>query len=292
MEFFLQVLMTGLTVGAMYALAAVGLSLIYGTLGMFNMAHGMFMTLGAYMVMSASSALGLSLVVGLAVAMVAGATIGLLTYLLIVRFMLNSPGFETNVIVATAGLAILLEDFVLKAFGGYPFPQPVRVEGSTMVGGVAMSYQSLLIMAVAALLIFAVAMLLLKTRFGRAIRATAMNRDAARLMGVKTHTVYLQVMALAGALAGVAGLMISTLATLSPQMGGDPLLKAFVICVVAGLGNVWGAGICALALAMLESVIGFYLGVRFGFPVLLMLVIVILIWRPQGLFGKEKVVRL
>ncbi len=292
MEFFLQVLLTGLTVGSMYALASVGLSLIYGTLGMFNMAHGMFMTLGAYAVMSASGAFGLSLGIGLIVAMLAGAAIGVLSYLLIVRFMLNAPGFETNVIVATAGLAILLEDFVLKTFGGYPFPQPVRVEGSAMVSGVAVPYQSMLIMAVAAVLIFAVAMLLLKTRFGRAIRATAMNRDAARLMGVKTHTVYLQVMALAGALAGVAGLMISTLATLSPQMGGDPLLKAFVICVVAGLGNVWGAGVCALALALLESVIGFYLGVRFGFPVLLMLVIVILIWRPQGLFGKEKVVRL
>ena len=119
-----------------------------------------------------------------------------------------------------------------------------------------------------------------------------MNRDAARLMGVRTTTVYLQVMALAGALAGVAGLMISTLATLSPQMGGDPLLKAFVICVVAGLGNVWGAGVCAVGLALIESAIGFYFGVRFGFPTMLMLVILVLIWRPLGLFGKEKVVRL
>lgn len=75
-------------------------------------------------------------------------------------------------------------------------------------------------------------------------------------------------------------------------MGGDPLLKAFVICVVAGLGNVWGAGICAIALALIEAAIGFYFGVRFGFPTMLMLVIVVLIWRPLGLFGKEKVVRL
>ncbi|MEB8387243.1 branched-chain amino acid ABC transporter permease [Rhodobacteraceae bacterium KMM 6894] len=292
MEIIIQIIVTGLTMGSMYALAAVGLSLIYGTLGMFNMAHGMFMTLGAYAVLTLASAMNLPLVAGILVAMSVGAAIGVLTHLLIVRFMLNSPEFGTNILVATAGLAIVLEDLVLKAFGGYPFPQPVKVEGVFVVGGVSITYQALVILVVAAVFISAVAWLLLKTKFGRAIRATAMNRDAARLMGVRTNTVYLQVMALAGALAGLAGLMISTLTTLSPQMGGDPLLKAFVICVVAGLGNVWGAGVCAFGLALLESAIGFYFGVRFGFPTMLMLVIVVLIWRPLGLFGKEKVVRL
>lgn len=292
MEILIQILVTGLTMGSMYALAAVGLSLIYGTLGMFNMAHGMFMTLGAYAVFSLASAFGIPLVLAVPAAMIAGAITGILTHLLIVRFMLSSREFETNIIVATAGLAILLQDLVLKVYGGYPYPQPVKIEGNFFVGGVSITYQAVIIMGVALLCIGAVAWLLLRTKFGRAIRATAMNRDAARLMGVRTNTVYLQVMALAGALAGVAGLMISTLATLSPQMGGDPLLKAFVICVVAGLGNVWGAGVCAVALALIESTIGFYFGVRFGFPTMLMLVILVLIWRPLGLFGKEKVVRL
>ncbi|WP_138935383.1 branched-chain amino acid ABC transporter permease [Roseovarius arcticus] len=292
MEIVIQIIVTGLTMGSMYALAAVGLSLIYGTLGMFNMAHGMFMTLGAYAVLTLASAMNLPLVAGILVAMLVGAAIGVLTHLLIVRFMLNSPEFGTNILVATAGLAIVLEDLVLKGYGGYPFPQPVKVEGVFVLVGVSITYQALVILLVAAVFIGAVAWLLLKTKFGRAIRATALNRDAARLMGVRTNTVYLQVMALAGALAGVAGLMISTLTTLSPHMGGDPLLKAFVICVVAGLGNVWGAGVCAFGLALLESAIGFYFGVRFGFPTMLMLVIVVLIWRPLGLFGKEKVVRL
>lgn len=292
MEIPIQILITGLTLGSMYALAAVGLSLIYGTLGMFNMAHGLFMTLGAYAVFSLSSAIEIPLFMGVLAALLAGAIIGILTHLLIVRFMLNSPEFETNILVATAGLAILLEDLVLKTYGGYPFPQPVRVTGSFEIAGVNATYQALTILVVAMICIGVVAWLLMKTRFGRAIRATAMNRDAARLMGVRTGTVYLQVMALAGALAGVAGLMISTLATLSPQMGGDPLLKAFVICVVAGLGNVWGAGICAFGLALIEAAIGFYFGVRFGFPAMLLLVILVLIWRPLGLFGKEKVVRL
>ena len=292
MEILVQILVTGLTLGAMYALASVGLALIFGTLGMFNMAHGLFMTIGAYAAFSASQVLSLPLPVGLLVAMAAGALVGIATHLLVVVFMLSSKAFETNVIVATAGLAILLEDLVLKGFGGYPYAQPVRVEGTLRLAGVTVSLQSLAICAIALALIFAVAAVLLKTRFGMAIRATAINREAAKLMGVRTTRVYLQVMALAGALAGAAGLMISSLATLSPQMGGDPLLKAFVICVVAGLGNVWGAGISAFALGLLAAAIQYYVGVRFGFPVMLLLVILVLIWRPQGVFGREKVVRL
>ena len=292
MEFVIQIVITGLTMGSMYALAAVGLSLIYGTLGMFNMAHGLFMTFGGYMAYSAATAFGIPLVLGIVVAMVAGAAIGMGTHLVIVRFMLGTPDFGTNVLVATAGLGIVIEDLLLKAYGGYPYPQPLTVGGFTRVAGVTLSYQAMIIFAVALVLIVGVAWLLKFTRFGRAIRATAMKREAAMLMGVKADTVYLQVMALAGMLAGVADLMISTQATLSPQMGGDPLLKAFVICVVAGLGNVWGAGLCAFALALLEAAIGFYVGVRFGFPTMLLLVIVVLIWRPQGLFGHKRVVRL
>ncbi|WP_193175187.1 branched-chain amino acid ABC transporter permease [Oricola nitratireducens] len=292
MDILIQILVTGLTLGAMYALASVGLALIFGTLGMFNMAHGLFMTIGAYAAFSLSGYLGLVLPVGLLIAMAAGALIGVLTHLLIVRFMLTGPNFETNVMVATAGLAILLQDVLLKIFGAYPFTQPVKVEGTIRLAGVAITLQSVVIVAVALVLISAIAFLLLRTRFGMTIRATAMNREAAELMGVRTTRVYLQVMGLAGALAGAAGLMISSLTTLSPQMGGDPLLKAFVICVVAGLGNVWGAGICAFALGLLEATVQFEFGVRFGFPVMLLLVILVLVWRPQGLFGRERVVRL
>jgi len=292
MDVLSQILITGLTLGSMYALASVGLSLIYGTLGMFNMAHGLFMTIGAYASYSVATAFGIPLIVGILVAMATGALIGMLTHLLMVRFMLGTEDFGTNILVATAGLGILLEDLVLKVYGGYPYPQPLKVEGVTRIGNVTVTYQALVVLAVALVLILGVAFLLLRTRFGRAIRATAMNRESAMLMGVKADTVFLQVMALAGMLAGVAGLMISTQATLSPQMGGDPLLKAFVICVVAGLGNVWGAGLCAFGLALIEAAIGYHFGVRFGFPAMLMLVILVLVWRPQGLFGRETVVRL
>src|SRR6185437_11503047 len=145
---------------------------------------------------------------------------------------------------------------------------------------------------VAVVMMAAIAFLLQGTRTGRAIRATAQNRDAALLLGVSVRRVYVQVLALSGALAAVSGVMITSLATLSPTMGGDPMMKAFVICVVAGLGDTVGAVAAAVAIGLLEAAVQYLLGVRFGFATLLLLVILILIWRPAGLFGKTRVVKL
>ncbi len=292
MDVFIQIIATGATLGAMYALASVGLALIWGTLGMFNMAHGLFMTIGAYGSYSAVAYLGLPVYIGLPAGFVVGGLTGCITHLLIVKFMVGTRNFGTNIMVATAGVAIVLEDLILKGFGAYPFRQPVSLTGGFRVGNVVVTYQSLVIVAVAAALIAMTAFLLLKTKLGRAIRATAMNLDAARLMGVRTERTYLQVLAIAGALAGAAGVLISSLATLSPQMGGDPMLKAFVICVVAGLGHVGGTGLAAVSLGLIEAAVQYFLGVRFGFPVMLGLVILFLVWRPNGLFGKKVVVRL
>ena len=144
----------------------------------------------------------------------------------------------------------------------------------------------------AVLLMAGVAFILNRTRMGRAIRATAQNRDAAQLMGIRVGRVYAQVLAISGALAAVSGVMISSLSGLLPNMGGDPMLKAFVICVVAGLGNVYGAVLAAIVLGLLEAVIQYEIGVQYSFAILLVIVIAVLIWRPSGIFGRSQVVRL
>ena len=292
METFLQIMVTGLTLGALYALASTGLALVWGTLGMFNMAHGMFMTVGAYGAFVAADSFGLPLPIAFICGLLAGGALGALTYLLVARFMIGKKGFETNIIVATAGIAILAQDIILKVFGAYPFSQPVILEGKFPLGDIVVPNQRIVILIIAALLLIGVSMLLTKTRLGRAIRATAMNLDAARLMGVRTSRTYLQVIVIAGILAGAAGIMVSTLSTLSPQMGSHPMLMAFVICVVAGLGHIGGTGIAAIGLGVLEAAIQYFLGVKYGFPVMLLLVILFLVWRPNGLFGKQLVVRL
>jgi len=286
MDAIIQILATGLTLGSMYALASVGLALTFGTMGMFNMAHGIFMTIGAYASYTAAELWGLPLPIAMLVGLLAGGVVGAIMHLSIVRHMLHREDFTTTIMVATAGVAILMQDLILKQYGAYPFKQPAQIEGLVRIGEVAITYQSIAIMIMAAILIGVIAYLLTKTRFGLAIRATAMNQDAAKLMGVKTELTYLQVIVIAA-----AGILISSLASLSPAMGTNPLIRAFVICVVAGLGSVTGAGLTAIALGVMEAAIGYYFGVRYGFPVMLGLVIIVLIFRPAGLFGKQGVVR-
>jgi branched-subunit amino acid ABC-type transport system permease component len=288
---FVQIFATGLTMGAMYALASVGLALAFGTMGMFNMAHGVFMTIGAYAAYTVSTVFGAPIYMGLIAGIAAGALSGALLQVLVVRFMLDTEDFQTTVMVATVGVATLLQDLILKKYGGYPFKQPLQINGSFWVGDVAIPYQSVLILLVAGLLIGCVAWLLTRSKFGLAIRATAMNPDAASLMGVNTHRAYLQVMIIAGVLAAAAGMLVSSRVGLSPDMGASPLIRAFVICVVAGLGSVPAAGVSAIVFGLLEATISYFFGARYGLPVMLGLVILVLIVKPAGLFGKQDVVR-
>ncbi len=292
MEVFVQILATGLTLGAMYALAAIGLSLVWGALGMLNMAHGALMTVGAYLSFYALGMLGLPLALGLPAALIGGALLGVAMYHLCARFLIRRPQFENTIMIATFGIGIALENVILQIFGAYPTPQPLAIDGDFVIAGVHIPFQNLLIFCTALVLMVLVATLLDRTRMGRAIRATAQNREAAQLMGVAIGKVYTQVLAIAGALAAAAGVLISSQATLSPSMGGDPMLKAFIICVVAGLGNVRGAAAAALVLGVVEAAAQYLFGVRFGFATLLAIVIAALIWRPYGIFGRRQVVRL
>ncbi len=294
MEILAPVLVSGLTTGALYALATLGLSLVWGALGMLNMAHGALLTLGGYAAYTAVTALGLPAVAGVAAAIVAGAVAGALIHVLVARPLVRrSPEtFETTIMIATFGAAIVLENTILAVYGGQPLGQPLGLGGAARIGPVTAPWQNLLIMGVAVALMVLTALYLSRTRGGRAIRAVSQNREAAELMGVPVEAVYLRVLALSGALAGVCGLLVSSLTQLSPTLGAEPMLKAFIMCVVAGLGNIPGAIAASFALAVIEAFVQYQFGARWGFPVLLAIVIGVLIWRPAGLFGRTQVRRL
>jgi branched-subunit amino acid ABC-type transport system permease component len=292
MDVVLQILVSGLTIGAMYAVSTIGLALVYGALNMLNMAQGALLAFGGYVCMYAMETMGLPAPIAMLVAMIVGAILGLGIYLLATRPMLGSANFETQIFIATIGIGSVLQSVVLHLFGPQPKAQPLQIPGGLALGGVTLPWQNVLIMGVAAVMLVLVAWLLGRTRAGMAIRATAQNRDAAQLMGIRIGQVYAQVLMLSGALAALSGVMISSLSGLLPTMGADPMLKAFVICVVAGLGNVSGAALAALALGVLEALIQYLFGVQYAFAILLALVIAVLIWRPAGLFGKIQVVRL
>jgi len=292
MDVVIQIIASGLTLGAMYAVSTVGLSLVYGSLNMLNMAHGALLALGGYICFYTMTALGLPAVVGVLAAVVVCGLVGLLIYVCTAAPLLGSPQFETGVFIATIGFGAVVENVILRMFGPQPQPQSLQVPGDIVIGNVHIPNQNLLILAVALGLMVAMALLLKRSRLGRAIRATAQNREAAQLMGVRVGQIYAIVLALSGGLAAISGIMVSSLYSLLPNMGGDPMLKAFIICIVAGLGNVTGAVISAIALGLLEATAQYNLGVQYSFALLLFLVIVVLIWRPYGLFGRKQVVRL
>lgn len=292
MDVFIQIIASGLTLGAMYAISTIGLALVYGALNMLNMAHGAILALGGYICYYVIAVLGLPAVLGVVAAMVICGLVGLAIYHLAARPMLRSANFETLIFIATIGIGMAIVSVVQKLFGPQPKAQPLNLSGALQIGGVSMPYQNLMILGVAVAMMVAVAWLLGRTRTGRAIRATAQNREAAQLMGIRIGRVYAQVLMLSGAMAALSGILISSLSGLLPDMGANPMLKAFVICVVAGLGQVQGAVAAAIALGLLEAAIQYVFGVQYSFAILLVIVIAVLIWRPSGLFGRGQVVRL
>ena len=291
METVTLVILSGLTLGAMYALSSVGLSLIWGGLGMLNMAHGSLLAIGGYSCYAIIVYLGFPPLLAIPLAIGTGGLVGFLLYIVIVKYMFHHPAFETNIIIATIGLAILAENIILKIFGAYPFRQPLTVESGFRIGEILVPFQNLIILAVSVVMVIGVATFLARSRSGRAIRATALNQDAALLMGVPIRKIFAQLMIASGALAAVSGVMLSSVTTLSPTMGDAPMTKAFVIVAVAGLRNVYGAFFAAFMLGMFEATMQFSLGVRFAFPAMLLLVMFTLILRPFGIFGRETVTR-
>jgi len=291
---FYSVLVSGLTVGALYAIASIGLSLVWGALGVLNMAHGALLTLGGYVAYSVITASGQPALVGVLISVLVGAAMGGTIYLLVVRQILrqSKADFEANVMIGTVGVGIAIENAILLWYGGQPLKQPVTVDGFLAIGALVVPWQNLIILLVTLLAMGAVALVLGRTRLGRAIRATAQNRDAARLMGVAVDGIYLWVLMISGAVAAACGLLLSSMTQLSPSLGNDPMLKAFIMCVVAGLGNLPGAVVVSFGLALLEAWVQYALGARWGFPLLLCAVVVVLIWRPGGLLGRVQVRRL
>ena len=291
MDSLIQIVVSGLTIGAMYAISAVGLALIWGVLHMLNMAHGTLLVIGGYTSFVAVNMLGLPWYLGLPASVVGGIASGAIVFYVIVRWLYRHRSFEIGIIIATVGLAIVVENLLVKAFSAYPKRQPFFVDGGFRISEILVPYQTLIIIAVALALVGALAWLILHTGMGRAIRATTQSPEAARLMGVPVGRVYLQVLLIGGGRRGHFGRLPHVDRAARTACGGTPMLKAFIVCVIAGLGNLPGTVLAGIVLGLFESAVEYGAGARYGFPAMLALVIIVLIWRPYGVFGRADVTR-
>jgi branched-chain amino acid transport system permease protein len=287
-----QTLYSGLVLSAVYALMAVGLTLIWGALRVLNLSHGAFMMIGAYASWLVVSELELPWYFGLPGSVLVVIVFGAALYFLLLGPLSRRPAFENNTFIATAAVASALEAGALVYFGPRNKAQPFAVDGAIQIMGVSITFQHILIVLVAVAALFALDLFLKRSRYGLAIRATAQQPEAAQLMGIRKDTIFLLVLALSSGLASISGVLLSSIYFISPVFGLYPMLKSFIVCIFGGLGNMRGTLYAAVVIGMTEALVSLMLGVQFALPVMLGIVIGVLIFRPHGLFGKQEIVRL
>jgi branched-chain amino acid transport system permease protein len=282
------VIVSGLVSGALYALVASGLSLVWGALGVFNFAHGVLLMAGAYVAwwVSSSEGLGLGLPVAIVVTLAFLVAAGALLFFLLVKPWVGKPNAELAVIMTTIAGSIFIQNLVLEVFGGRYKTIDQVVNGTIRIAGVVIEAQNLLCIVLAPVLLVGMWLLLTRTRTGLAIRAVAENRDAAQLFGIGVQKIYIVTFAASAVLAGVAGILLGGLFNISPDMGTDPLLRAFIVVVFGGLGSLPGTIVGAYAVGIIEAFASYYIGIYWTPVVLFLVLIAVLAIRPTGLFGR------
>lgn len=285
MEILLDQLTNGLTRGAEYALVAAGLTLIFGVVGIVNFAHGEFYMVSAYMLFVAQNTLGLAYPLAVLVAVVGMGIFGALFYAVVI-YRVVGIGWQSQ-LVATLSASIVLVNLVIMVAGSLPkFVYSPLSDTILSLGSVHFSLQRVVILALAILAFSGLYAFLRFTKLGKAMRALAQNREASIVVGIPVHRVGLVAVAISAALAGVAGATIPVLSNVAPTMGLSVTLKAFAAVVMGGFGNVPGAIISAIALGLIEALGTGYVSSAYGDAIVFGIMILVLVIRPYGLFGR------
>jgi branched-chain amino acid transport system permease protein len=283
----------GLIIGVFYALMAIGLSLIFGVLKVVNFAHGEFYMVGAYAYTLMALMLGLSPWLSLPFAFLVGVIVGLIVERLLMRPLY--AGYtswaimrDEYAVIVTFGLSLFLINLVDKVVGPYAYKGPPLVEISRIaIGPVMISGHRLIAAFVAAAVIIGVTLVIRYSFWGRQIQAVAQNRLGASLAGIDTAKASAIVFSLAGGLAAVSGALLANIFNPTPDVGIFPAIKSYVIVVLGGMGSVPGSIIASLILGVLESFGGVYISYQYRDTFGLVILILFLLFRPQGLFGEK-----
>ncbi len=279
-----DILVTGLVNGGVYALLAIGFSLIFGVARIVNIAHTAFYMLAAYCFYALLVKGGLGFLAAATVSVVAVTLLSVLCYRLVIEPVREH---EAAVLIATIALALIFQELMLFSFGGHYLGIPSTLEGGVRVLGVSIPYQRLLILLVAAAMLSIVWTVLYRTRLGLAIRATANDLEVANLMGMNVRRVAMATVALSVSLAAVAGVVVAPVFVVDPFMWLAPLVTMLAIVVLGGLGSMKGSLIGALIIGYVEAITVFVLpaGAYLKGAVALGIMVAVLLARPEGLFG-------
>ncbi len=288
---FLQQLINGLTIGGIYAMIAVGYTMVYGVIQLINFAHGEIYMLGAFFAVSFIAFLNLPFYVAFLLSMACCAVCGILLDVIAYRPLRNSPRLAA--LITAIGMSIFLQNLAMIIWGSRPkpFPQgslPAYFEKSAVTfAGVNLSWFHLFIFGITICMMLGLHLTIQKTRWGKAMRAVAQNKTMAALAGINVNRVISYTFALAGAMGGAAGIMVSAYYnSLYPTMGYLAGVKAFAAAVLGGIGSVPGAMLGGVVLGVAEAMGAGYLSSLYRDGISYAVMIIVIVFVPAGLFGK------
>lgn len=287
MDVFIQLVVSGLLLGGIYAIISVGLTLIFGIVRVINFAHGELLMAGMYVTYLLTKSLGVHPYVTAIPLVVVFFLVGAAIQRFLIQPLLNADPHVQ--IFATVGLSTAMMNLALMVMGAdmYSVETSFAREGLSF-GPVRVVAGQLVMFAVALGVVGGLHLFLQRSNLGRAIRATAQNRIAARLMGVNVNRVYIITFGIGAACVGLAGSLLAPMYAVFPTIGTYFVLTAFVVVVLGGMGSLWGAFVGAMIIGLVDSLSGYYIAPDLKEVVYFAIFIVILIARPTGLFGMGK----
>ncbi len=280
----LQILIYGAVISSIYALLAVGFTLVFGVARILNLAHGSFYALGAYGVYTLTANLHLPLWLAAVVSVLCVGVLGMLIERILVRPLRRSM---LAVLLITLAVALMVEQILLLTFGSEARNVPSLVDATYHLFGIDISAQRLLALCGGVVVLAGLWAFLQFTRLGTAILAVSQDAEAAQYMGIPSDRMYSIVMGVSAAIAAIAGVLVAPFQSVIPSMGLLPLVKAFAIVIVGGLGSIAGSILGALLLGYSETIIAFKISIEWSQIVSVAAVLIALVLRPAGFFGKR-----
>jgi branched-chain amino acid transport system permease protein len=287
MHQFVQQLINGVSLGSIYALIALGYTMIYGILKLINFAHGDVYMLGAYIGFFCTSMLKLSFLPSIIVAMVGTALAGMIIERVAYRPMRNAP--RIAILITAIGVSFFLENAMILFASPQPRTFPAVFSATVYhFGALVINSQQIVILVSAIVLMIALTYIVNYTKIGKAMRAVSFDADAARLMGINIDFVISMTFALGSALAGAGGVLVGIYYnSIEPLMGMVPGIKAFVAAVLGGIGIIPGAMMGGIILGVVEALVSGFISSTFRDAAAFAILIIILLYKPQGLLGKN-----
>lgn len=278
-----QALTNGLIIGLLYLLMAIGFTLVFGVMRVVNFAHGEFYMLGAFGAYICVTRLHLPFLAAVFVTFAAALVIGWLLEVIVLKGFRDD---ELSGMITTIGLAMIIQNGALLVFGPDPQSMPAVAEGVVSLGPIMMPMSRLYVVAFSIPVLVALYFFLMHSRTGRALRAVVQDAEIASAQGIRSQFIYPLGFAIGIGLAVVAGALMAPVFSVSPSIGSTPLLKAFIVVILGGLGSIPGAALASILLGVTESVANTFMSSSASDMMLFGLVMLMLIFRPAGLLGR------